>query len=125
MEKNKQIALMNAQNNSTNFLTSLINAGVIKPKTIEEAYDTLIEYRNKIFKELYLRDNENLITIYLRGNTTVVKEQLKVNGFRFDMGKNKEDPHWYIKTTKNDWQLMKGKPEFQQLEIQTVERLFE
>jgi len=47
--KDKRISKQNAVNNSTNFVTACIQAGVFKPKDLEKGFDAIKEYMDKIF----------------------------------------------------------------------------
>jgi hypothetical protein len=47
--KDKRISKQNAINNSTNFITACIQAGVFKPKDLEKGFDAIKEYMDKIF----------------------------------------------------------------------------
>jgi hypothetical protein len=47
--KDKRISKQNAVNNSTNFITACIQAGVFKPKDLEKGFDAIKEYMDKIF----------------------------------------------------------------------------
>jgi hypothetical protein len=47
--KDKRISKQNAVNNSTNFVTACIQAGIFKPKDLEKGFDAIKEYMDKIF----------------------------------------------------------------------------
>ena len=51
--KDKRISKQNAVNNSTNFITACIQAGVFKPKDLEKGFDAIKEYMDKIFVLTY------------------------------------------------------------------------
>lgn len=51
--KDKRISKQNAVNNSTNFVTACIQAGVFKPKDLEKGFDAIKEYMDKIFSLTY------------------------------------------------------------------------
>jgi hypothetical protein len=51
--KDKRISKQNAINNSTNFVTACIQAGVFKPKDLEKGFDAIKEYMDKIFTLTY------------------------------------------------------------------------
>ena len=51
--KDKRISKQNAINNSTNFITACIQAGVFKPKDLEKGFDAIKEYMDKIFVLTY------------------------------------------------------------------------
>lgn len=51
--KDKRISKQNAVNNSTNFVTACIQAGVFKPKDLEKGFDAIKEYMDKIFELTY------------------------------------------------------------------------
>lgn len=51
--KDKRISKQNAINNSTNFITACIQAGVFKPKDLEKGFDAIKEYMDKIFELTY------------------------------------------------------------------------
>lgn len=51
--KDKRISKQNAINNSTNFVTACIQAGVFKPKDLEKGFDAIKEYMDKIFVLTY------------------------------------------------------------------------
>jgi hypothetical protein len=52
-KKDIRMARMNSITNATNFVTACVNAGIFKPKDMNEALTELNGYRNRIFDWIY------------------------------------------------------------------------
>jgi hypothetical protein len=86
--KDKRISKQNAVNNSTNFVTACIQAGVFKPKDLEKGFDAIKEYMDKIF-----------VLTYESGTGTPCGEE-RTSAIASPQSKQKSETDWKFFCTK-------------------------